>query len=110
MVGSHAKPFRCLWCDNVARHWRPEFFAVFAEIDKWLKGLWWLREVRDGRSAREALTPRACDSHRRELDAIIARCAANDVKARFEFHRAGKFLYVFKAWRVLRDYIEGIMT
>lgn len=110
MVGSRAKPFRCLWCDNIAKHWRLEFVAVFAGIDEWPKGFWWLKEARGGRSASEAFTPRACHSHRRELDAIIARCANNDVKARFEFHHAGKFLYVFKTWKLFRNYIEGIMA
>jgi hypothetical protein len=111
MVGSRAKPFHCLWCNDVAEKWSPSgFFAVFTEIDALPKRLSWLAEARGGRSARQALMPRAWAIHGRDLDEIIARCIDNDVGARWEFREAGKNLYVFKTWERFRAHVDPIMT
>lgn len=53
-------PFRCLWCNEKARHKSLEgFFAVFKLFEEGSRDTWRVTDIRNGRPAREAFKPRA---------------------------------------------------
>ncbi|KAG7571067.1 hypothetical protein FFLO_01031 [Filobasidium floriforme] len=66
------KPFRCLWCNDKARHKSLEgFFAVFKLFEEGSRDTWRVTDIRNGRPAREALKPRACDAHKATLARLL---------------------------------------
>jgi hypothetical protein len=99
-------PFRCLWCNEKARHKSLEgFFAVFKLFEEGSRDTWRVTDIRNGRPAREAFKPRACDAHKAKLARLLVRCVQESNPAKFTLNDGKGELWVFNRWDLFKQYV-----
>jgi hypothetical protein len=99
-------PFRCLWCNEKARHKSLEgFFAVFKLFEEGSRDTWRVTDIRNGRPAREAFKPCACDAHKAKLARLLVRCVQESNPAKFTLNDGKGELWVFDRWDLFKQYV-----